>query len=275
MAGAARYSHALLPHSLLVSAALALVGCGGGDGDSGSASQPAAGNSSVTAPPSSNASAPVGGGSSTPTTPAPTTPAPTTPAPVTPAPTNPAPGANAAPRISGTAGTIATINARYTFAPSATDPDNDALGFSIQNKPSWATFNTSTGALTGTPTAADVKTYANIVITVSDGKASSSLPAFAIQVAAAPSGSAGGVTLSWNPPTQNDDGTALVNLAGYTIVYGSSQDALHQSIRIENAGLTSYVVDNLQPGTYYFGIRAFTAQGVQSTVSNLVSKAVL
>ena len=94
------------------------------------------------------------------------------------------------------------------------DPDGDTLTYSIQNRPSWATFNTSTGRLSGTPTAAHAGSYANIIISVSDGAASASLPAFTITVAQPSTGSA---TLSWTAPTQNTDGSSLTNLAGFRI----------------------------------------------------------
>ena len=57
----------------------------------------------------------------------------------------------------------------YNFQPKASDPDGNTLTFSIQNKPSWLVFNTTTGKLSGTPSSADVGTYSNIVISVSDG----------------------------------------------------------------------------------------------------------
>ena len=82
------------------------------------------------------------------------------------------------------------------------------------------------------------------------------------------------VVLSWTPPAENEDGSSLVNLAGYTIVYGPSSTTLHQSIRLENPGLSRYVIDDLPAGTYYFGIKAFNAQGVESAVSNVVSKVI-
>ena len=47
------------------------------------------------------------------------------------------------------------------------------------------TFNTSTGRLSGTPTAANVGSYTNVSITVSDGAAQASLAPFTIVVAAA------------------------------------------------------------------------------------------
>jgi len=46
-------------------------------------------------------------------------------------------------------------------------------------KPSWATFDTTTGLLSGL---AVKGTYSGIVITVSDGCATASLPAFSIKV---------------------------------------------------------------------------------------------
>ena len=57
----------------------------------------------------------------------------------------------------------------------ANDADNDTLGFTIQNRPSWASFDTATGRLSGTPTSANVGAFNNIVISVSDGRASASL----------------------------------------------------------------------------------------------------
>jgi hypothetical protein len=93
--------------------------------------------------------------------------------------------ANRAPVISGTPATSVTAGQAYDFTPTASDPDGQALTFSITNKPSWATFSTSTGRLSGTPASADVGTDSGIVITVSDGSLTASLPAFSITVQAA------------------------------------------------------------------------------------------
>jgi hypothetical protein len=48
------------------------------------------------------------------------------------------------------------------------DKDGDTLQFTIENKPSWASFDTSTGKISGTPTDRN-STYSDIVINVSDG----------------------------------------------------------------------------------------------------------
>lgn len=178
---------------------------------------------------------------------------------------------NTAPVISGSPPRSVTAGTNYSFRPTASDANGDALTFSIANRPTWATFNTSTGQLTGTPAATNAGTYSNIVISVSDGRAQSSLAAFAIDVVQAQPRSA---TLSWTAPTQNTDGSTLTNLAGYRIHYGKSASVLSEAIQISNAGLTTYVIENLAPGTYYFAVKAFSSSGVESELSNVVSKTI-
>jgi hypothetical protein len=112
---------------------------------------------------------------------------------------------------------------------------------------------------------------------VSDGKATVSLAPFSIEVAAAGSGgggtggpgsgSTGTVDLAWAPPTENTDGSALVNLNGYKIYYGHESKNYTTTITISNPGLTSYVIDSLPPGTYFFTVTATTSSGVQSGYS--------
>lgn len=177
--------------------------------------------------------------------------------------------ANSAPVISGTPATAVTAGSAYAFTPRASDANGDALSFSIANKPSWAAFNTVTGALTGTPAAAQVGTYSNVTIRVSDGRASASLAPFSIAVTQASNGNA---TLSWVPPTQNTDGSALTNLAGYRIYYGTSATSLTQVIQVANAGMATYVIENLSPATYHFALKAYTSNGAESSLSNVVSK---
>ena len=176
---------------------------------------------------------------------------------------------NRAPTISGTAPPSVNASSPYSFAPTAADADGDTLAFSIQNKPAWATFNTSTGRLSGTPAPADVGTYANITISVSDGKTSTSLSAFAIAVVTVSNGRA---TLSWTAPTENEDGSTLSNLAGYRIVYGTSASALTNTIQITNPSVTTYVVENLAPATWYFAVTAVNSTGAESNYSNVANK---
>jgi hypothetical protein len=189
--------------------------------------------------------------------------------------TNPPPGGggttNHAPAISGTAAAQVMQGQAYSFTPTATDADGNSLTFSITGMPAWATLDAATGKLSGTPGAADVRTYSNIVISVSDGQASASLAAFSIQVVATALGS---VTLHWTAPTQNTDGTALTNLAGYKVYWGTAPGSYPHSATITNVGLSSYVVDQLTPATWYFSMSALNSTGVESALSNAASKVI-
>lgn len=172
---------------------------------------------------------------------------------------------NSAPTISGIPPTSVTAGSSYSFAPTASDPDGDTLTFSINNKPSWASFDTANGALTGTPSSANVGVYNNVTITVSDGTDSAELGPFSITV---DSISLGSVTLSWTAPTENEDGTPLTDLAGYRIYWGMTSGTYPNSVTIDNPGLMTYVIDNLAPGTYEFVATSFDATGVESAYSN-------
>jgi hypothetical protein len=180
---------------------------------------------------------------------------------------------NTAPTLTGRAPTTVNAGTSYRFAPQAADANHDKLSFSIKNKPSWAQFDTSSGALSGIPTTANVGTYANIQISVSDGKASAALPAFAVTVNRP--AVASNAALDWAPPTANTDGTVLSNLAGYVVHYGTSPDKLTNSIKISNPGMTSYVIDNLGSGTWYFSVSSYAASGVESAQSNVISTTIL
>src|SRR5215831_18030891 len=70
--------------------------------------------------------------------------------------TSPVTSGNTPPTINGTAITTATVGSAYQFRPTASDVDGDTLVFSVVNLPSWATFNSSTGMLTGVPQAANI-----------------------------------------------------------------------------------------------------------------------
>jgi hypothetical protein len=179
---------------------------------------------------------------------------------------------NTPPTISGHPAASINAGGTYTFTPTASDAQHNSLKFSIQGKPAWATFNPASGTLSGTPRAADVGTYGKIVISVSDGKESASLPAFTVSVDQISTGNA---TLDWIPPTENRDGTVLTDLAGYRVHYGTSPDQMTQSVSIANPGLTSYVVDGLPPGTWYFALTSYTAAGTESALSGVVSTKVL
>ena len=173
--------------------------------------------------------------------------------------------------ISGSPPTSVVVDTPYSFTPSAADPSSGKLTFSIQNAPSWATFNSATGNLSGTPAAGDVGSTANISISVSDGTTSAALPAFAIAVVQSANGSA---SLQWVAPTENTNGTPLMNLAGFRIYYGTSASAMTQSVQIANASINTYLLANLTPATWYFEVKAYTTANVESSASPVASKTI-
>jgi hypothetical protein len=183
----------------------------------------------------------------------------------------PVSGGNTAPTIQGQPSGSVAAGQAYSFQPAASDANGDTLTFSVANLPAWASFNATTGRVSGTPTMADVATYNGITISVSDGKVSASLAAFSIAVTQIGSGSA---TLSWTPPTQNTDGSALTNLAGYRIQYGRSQNNLDQTVLLNNASLNRFVVEDLSSGTWFFTVVSVSSGGAASDASNIASKTI-
>jgi hypothetical protein len=222
---------------LLAATALLIAGCGDSDDDGGNTSPPpVSGN-----PPPPNSNMPPSGTTLT---------------------------------INGSPTGSVLVGSNYSFTPSTSAYNGATLTYSISNRPAWAQFNVSTGRLSGTPGAGHVGTYSDIVISVSDGSRTASIPSFSISVVATATGSA---TLSWLPPTQREDGTHLpVNeLGGYRIYWGTSPNQLNQSVTLNGPGITTYVIEPLTPNTWYFAITALDASGIESTRSNVATKSIL
>ena len=76
------------------------------------------------------------------------------------------------------------------------------------------------------------------------------------------------------PPTQNADGSALTDLAGYRIYYGRTRDQLDQTVPISSPGITTHVVDNLSPAVWYFAMTSLNSRGVESERSGTASKTI-
>lgn len=186
--------------------------------------------------------------------------------------------ANRAPTITGTPAASVTVGATYSFTPTAADADNDTLGYTIQNRPAWAAFDTASGRLSGTPTSASVGTFASIVISVSDGKANASLAAFTITV----SGSANRApTISGTPATSISAGTAYdfqpsaADADGDTLTYSiqnrpawatfnTSTGRLSGTPAAASAGTYSNIVISASDGKVAAALPAFAIAVVQS-----------
>lgn len=122
---------------------------------------------------------------------------------------------NDQPTILGSPATTVAEDSPYSFTPTVTDPDvGDTATFAIQNQPTWASFNTTTGELSGTPDNDAVGTTQGISISVTDsGLSTSAIPAFDLTVTNTNDPPTGDVTLSSTTATQGVTLTASNNLA--------------------------------------------------------------
>ena len=172
--------------------------------------------------------------------------------------------------IQGSPRSTVAVGQSYSFQPQ-TSGLGGTLTFSATNLPQWLTLNTATGRLTGTPAEADVGTYSGITIVVSNGTSRDTIGPFSITVAAQGSGTA---ALSWMAPTENSDGSPLTDLAGFVVLYGLSPTELTETIAIDNPSVTSYVVENLTSGTWYFAVQASNSNGARGELSSVASKTI-
>lgn len=132
---------------------------------------------------------------------------------------------NRPPTIAGSPDLSATVGQPYSFQPTGSDPDGNALTYKVSNLPKWASFSPATGLLSGTPGNGDAGAYSGITISVSDSSLSTALPAFSINVAAAgnPSPAAAGdpmvlyTDLLAGPTTGGEN-----NLGAYVSIFGKN-----------------------------------------------------
>src|SRR3989344_1378653 len=82
------------------------------------------------------------------------------------------PPLNHPPVITSIPVTIVNEGQNYVYDVNANDADGDALTYTLTQKPSWLSINSQTGLITGTAPEVNADTQYNVVVQVSDGKAS-------------------------------------------------------------------------------------------------------
>ena len=82
----------------------------------------------------------------------------------------------------------------------------------------------------------------------------------------------GSVSISWDPPATNTDGTPTETLTGYKVFYGLASRQYTNSLPVMNPDLTSVTIEQLEPATWYFAVKAVNSAGVESDYSTEVSK---
>ena len=182
---------------------------------------------------------------------------------------------NQAPVISGSPAVSVVADAAYIFTPSASDPEGDSLSFSVANLPSWASFDTNTGTISGTPLETDVGVYANVSVSVSDGELSASITPFDIEVQTAVAAT-GSLSLRWAAPSTRTDGTVLElhEIDGYCIYLGNSVSNLQMELDINDGGAVAHTFTSMPVGTYFVAVTAYDSEGNHSSFSNTIEVSV-
>lgn len=134
--------------------------------------------------------------------------------------------------IQGTPQTTATVGSAYALQAVASAPAGASIGYSIANKPRWASFSTTDGTLQGVPQSSDVGTYANIVISASDGSGTASLPGFSIQVEPATAGGSAPLSHAARPAYNTGN--------GFFVASGKLYDPAGTEFRIRGVNRTHW-----------------------------------
>jgi len=180
---------------------------------------------------------------------------------------------NAPPTIVLAAVADAHVGVTFDYQPVARDPESDTLRFSAANLPAWASLDTTSGRISGTPGPNDAGVYESISITVADATHKVVTAPFSITVNPALEGS-GVASLQWETPPSKVSGEPLDDLAGYRILYGRSSSDLDHSVLITDPATTSYHFSTLTSGVWYFAVVAVSSNGLEGPPTTLATKSI-
>jgi hypothetical protein len=162
--------------------------------------------------------------------------------------------------ISGTPSSKATAGGAYYYKPTVTgSATGSTLKFTIAHQPAWATFNSGNGTLFGYPQSDG--TFSGIVISVSDGHSSATLPTFAITVSGT-----NPVKISGTPPASATAGKlysfkpAASDTSGHAVSYTVQNKPAWATFSIATGQLSGTPTSS-QVGTYA-GIVIWASDGL-------------
>ncbi len=188
---------------------------------------------------------------------------------------------NRAPIISGTSASSVDEGQSYSFTPVADDADGDSLSFSISNLPAWASFNSSSGTISGTPDFDSAGDYTNITISVSDGSVSTSLPPFTLSVVDVnraptitgqpPSTVLVGDLYRFTPAAVDEDGDSLdfsiSNLPAWAS-FNTSSGLLSGAPGVGDVGTSTAITIRVSDGTQSVSLSGFSITVTASVASS-------
>jgi hypothetical protein len=187
--------------------------------------------------------------------------------------------------IDGDAGGIKVggTGASFTFTVAATTVERTLTYYIAGWNSTGKVTVTLPGASTYTTTFSSSTTYSRVItlkfradapgtlrVTYSQTAGSGSIN----MQAAALSQSASSTKLTWAAPTLNSDGSALTDLAAFKVYWGTTLGTYSQSTKIASATATTYTVNGLTTGKWYFVVTALNSAGGESPYSSVWSKTI-
>jgi len=80
------------------------------------------------------------------------------------------------------------------------------------------------------------------------------------------------ITFMWEPPTENTNGSALVDLQAYRVYSGTTRGNLKARVTLRNPGLATYMLKPASTAERYYAISAINSKGAESELSNIVDR---
>jgi hypothetical protein len=175
---------------------------------------------------------------------------------------------NAAPTITSTAVTSATVGLAYSYDVNATDPNGDTLTYSLTTAPSGMTINAASGLISWTPTSTQAGTQA-VTVRVADPGGLAATQAYNVTVAG---GGNGSPTITSTPIIAATVGVAYSYDVNATDPNG---DALTYSLSTAPSGMTINAASGLigwtptaaQAGNQAVTVRVADPGGLAATQS--------
>ena len=174
---------------------------------------------------------------------------------------------NTAPSVTSPGAQSTEVGSSVNLSIVASDIDDDTLSYSATGLPSGLSIASGTGVISGTPGIAGSNA---VSVSVSDGS-ESTVVGFGWEITEIRLGSA---TVSWDVPTTNADGSLLTDLAGFRVHYRDALGVYSRTAIINDASATSVLIDELEPGTWFFAVTAVDLADNESAPSAEVSKVV-
>ena len=80
--------------------------------------------------------------------------------------------------------------------------------------------------------------------------------------------------LSWTQPLETEGDEELLDLAGYNIHCWGGAGRYTIQVHIDDPSVTHFAMEGLPPGRYQCAVSAYTQDGLESALSNVVTRTI-